>query len=112
MAGLCFKVVVHSTIFSVPLIVRKNVCILPSKSGIITLTLKPNKASFVPCHTITGKDIAYVRQLDPKLPLRPVEVEFENNRCHLEVCNTSDTTADFQYSHEITYFDMRSKGLV
>ena len=58
------------------------------------------------------KSIAYVGPLDPKLSLRPVEVEFENNRCCLEVFNMSDTTADFQYSHEITYFNARSKGLV
>ena len=46
------------------------------------------------------------------LPLRPVEIEFENNRCCLEVCNTSESTTKFQYSHEVTYFDARSKGLV
>ena len=46
------------------------------------------------------------------LPLRPVETEFENNRCCLEVCNTSDSTIEFQHSHELAYFDARSKGLV
>ena len=46
------------------------------------------------------------------LPLRPVEIEFENNRCCLEVCNTSECTIEFQYSQEIAYFDARSKGLV
>ena len=46
------------------------------------------------------------------LPLRPVEIEFENNRCCLEVCNTSDCTIKFQYGHEVTYFDAKSKGLV
>ena len=61
---------------------------------------------------ITGKGIAYVRPLDSTLPLRPVEIEFENNRCCLEVCNTSDSTIEFQYSHEVAYFDARSKGLV
>ena len=44
--------------------------------------------------------------------MRRVEIEFENNRCCLEVCNTSDCTIEFQYSQEITYFDARSKGLV
>ena len=44
--------------------------------------------------------------------MRPVEIEFENNRCCLEVCNTSDSTIKFQYSHEVAYFDARSKGLV
>ena len=61
---------------------------------------------------ITGKGIAYARPLDLTLPLRPVEIEFENNRCCLEVCNTSDCTTEFQYSHEVAYFDARSKGLV
>ena len=46
------------------------------------------------------------------LPLRPVEIEFENNRCSLEVCNTSDSTTEFQYGHEVAYFDARSKDLV
>ena len=74
--------------------------------------LKLSKTSFVPCHTIIGKGIAYVRLLDLTLPLRPVEIEFENNRCCLEVCNTSDSTTEFQYGHEVAYFDARSKGLV
>ena len=74
--------------------------------------LKLSKTSFVPCHTITGKGIAYVRPLDLTLPLRPVEIEFENNRCCLEVFNTSDSTIEFQYGHEVAYFDDRSKGLV
>ena len=70
------------------------------------------KTSFVPCHTITGKGIAYVRPFNLTLPLRPVEIEFENNRCCLEVYNTSDSTIKFQYGHEVAYFDARSKGLV
>ena len=74
--------------------------------------LKLSKTSFVQCHTITGKGIEYVRPFDSKLPLRPVEIEFENNRCCLEVYNTSDSTVEFQYSQEIAYFDARSKGIV
>ena len=85
---------------------------MPSKTGIIPLALKLSKTSSVPCHTISGKGIAYVRPVDLALPLRPVEIEFENNRCCLEVYNTSDSTVEFQYGHEITYFDARSKGLV
>ena len=46
------------------------------------------------------------------LPLRPIEIEFENNRCCLEVCNISDSTIEFQYGYEVAYFDARSKGLV
>ena len=73
--------------------------------------LKPSKTSFVPCLTITGKGIAYVRPLNLTLPLRPVDIECENNRCCLEVFYTSNSTIEFQYSHEVTYFDARSKGL-
>ena len=97
---------------SIPLVAKNNFRILPGQTGIISLVLKPSKTSFVPCHTITGKDIAYVRPLNFTLPLRSVQIEFENNRCCLEVCNTSDSTTEFQYSHEVAYFDARSKGLV
>ena len=69
--------------------------ILPSKTGIISLALKLSKTSFVPHHTITGKGIAYVRPFNSKLPLRPVEVEFENNRCCLEVTNTQTVPLNF-----------------
>ena len=91
---------------------RNNVQILPSKTGIISFALKLSKTSFVPHHTITGKGIAYIRPFDLTLPLRPVEIEFENNRCCLEVYNTSYSTVEFQYGYEIAYFDARSKGLV
>ena len=97
---------------SIPLITKNNVRILPRQTGIISLALKPSKTSFVPCLKIAGKGIAYVRPLDLTLPLEPVEIEFENNRCFLEVSNTSDSTIKFQYSHEVAYFDARSKGLV
>ena len=90
----------------------KNVRVLPGCTGIISLALKLSKISFVPHHTIIGKGFAFVKPLDSTLPLRLVEIEFENNRCCLEVCNTSDCTIEFQYGHEITYFDARSKGLV
>ena len=97
---------------SIPLIAKTTVHILPGKSQIVSLVLKLTKTSFIPQHTITGKGIAYAKPLDPKLPLRPVEVEFENNRCCLEIYNTSETTVEFHYSQEIAYFDARSKGLV
>ena len=97
---------------SIPLIAKNNVRILPSQTGIISLVLKLSKTSFVPCHTIIGKGIAHVRPLDLTLPLRPVKIEFENNRHCLEVCNTSDSTIEFQYGHEVAYFDAKSKGLV
>ena len=85
---------------SIPLITTTNIRVLP------------NKTSFIPHHMIIGKGIAYVKPFDSTLPLRPVEIEFENNRCCLEVCNTSDCTIEFQYGQEIAYFNARSKGLV
>ena len=98
---------------SIPLMATNNVRVLPGCTGIVSMALKPSKTSFVPCHMIIGKDIAYAKPLDPTLPLRPVEIEFKNNRCCLEVCNTSNCTIEFQYGQEITYFEARSKeGLV
>ena len=94
------------------MVAKNNVRILPRQTGIVSLVLKSSKTSFVPCHTIIGKGIAYVRPHDLTLPLRPVEIEFKNNRCCLEVCNTSNSTIKFQYGHEVAYFDARSKGLV
>ena len=49
---------------SIPLVAKNNVRILPRQTGIVSLVLKLSKTSFVPCHTITGKGIAYVRPLD------------------------------------------------
>ena len=97
---------------SIPLMATNNVRVLPGCTGIVSLALKPSKTFFIPRHTIIGKGIAYVKPLDPTLPLRLVEIEFENNRCCFEVCNTSDCTIEFQYSQEIAYFNARSKGLV
>ena len=97
---------------SITLMATNNVRVLPWCTGIVSLALKLSKTSFVPCHTIIGKGTAYVKPLDRTLPLRPVKIEFENNRYFLEVCNTSDYTIKFQYGQEIAYFDARSKGLV
>ena len=97
---------------SILLIATNNIRVLPRHTGIISLALKLSKTSIIPHHTIIGKGIAYVKPLDSTLPLRPVEIEFENNRCCLEVCNTSDCIIEFQYGQEIAYFDARSKGLV
>ena len=97
---------------SIPLTVRNNIRILPGKTGIVTLTLRPNKTSFTPRHTIIGKGIAYVKPLDQNLPFRPIEIEFENNHCCMEIHNTSDSTVEFLHGQEMAYFDARSKGLV
>ena len=97
---------------SIPLTVRNNMRILPGKTGVLSLTLQPNKTSFTPRHTIIGKGIAYVKPLDPNLPLRPIEIKFENNHCCIEIHNTSDSTVEFLHGQEMAYFDARSKGLV
>ena len=76
------------------------------------MTLQPNKTLFTPRHTITGKGITYVKPFDSTLPLRPIEIEFENNCCCIEVHHTSNSTVEFSYGQEIAYFDARSKGLV
>ena len=97
---------------SIPLMVRNNIHILPGKTGVVSLTLRLNKTSFIPRHTIIGKGIAYVKPLDPKLPLRPTEIEFENNHCCIKIYDTSDSTVEFLHRQEMAYFDARSKGLV
>ena len=97
---------------SIPLTVRNNIRILPGKTGVLALTLRPNKTSFTPRHTIIGKGIANVKPLDQNLPLRPIEIEFENNHCCIEIHNTSDSTVEFLHGQEMAYFDARSKGLV
>ena len=92
--------------------VSNNICVLPGKTVIISLTLPPNKTSFTPRHTITGKGVAYIKPLDSSLPLRLIEIEFENNHCCIEIHNTSDTTIELLHGQEMAYFDARSKGLV
>ena len=53
-----------------------------------------------------------MKPLDLNLPLRPIEIEFENNHCCIEIHNTSDSTVEFLHGQEMAYFDARSKGLV
>ena len=96
----------------IPLTVRNNIHILPVKTGLVSLTLQPNKTFFIPRHTIIGKGITYIKPLDSSLPLRPIEIEFENNRCCVEIHNSSDSTVEFLHGQEMAYFDARSKGLV
>ena len=95
----------------IPLTVRNNIQILPGKTGVVSLTLHPNKTSFTPRHTIIGKGVAYIKPLDPSLPLRPIEIEFENNCCCIEIHNTSDSTVEFLHGQDFD-FDARSKDLV
>ena len=96
----------------IPLIARNNMCVLPGKTGIVSLTLPPSKTSFIPRHTIMGQGVAYIKPLDPSLPLRLREIEFENNSCCIEIHNTSDSTVEFLHRQEMAYFDARFNGLV
>ena len=96
----------------IPLTVRNNIRILPGKTGVLSLTLQLNKTSFTPRHTIIRKGIAYVKPLDSNLPLRPIEIEFENNHCYIEIHNTSHSIVEFLHGQEMVYFYARSKGLV
>ena len=91
---------------SIPLTVRNNIQILPGKTGVVSLTLQLNKTSFTLRHTIIGKRVAYIKPLDPCLPLRPIEIEFKNNHCCIKILS------EFLHGQEMAYFDARSKGLV
>ena len=53
-----------------------------------------------------------MKPLDQNLPLRPIELEFGNNCCCIEIHNTSDSTVEFLHGQEMAYLDARSKGLV
>ena len=53
-----------------------------------------------------------MKPLDQNLPLRPIEIEFKNNHCCIEIHNTSDSTVEFLHGQEMAYFDARTKGLV
>ena len=97
---------------SIPIVAKNNVRILPGNTGIISAALKIGKTTFTPRNTIMGKGVAYMRPFDRTLPLRPIEVEFINNKCCLEIHNSSDSTVEFLFGNEIAYFDARSKGLV
>ena len=97
---------------SIPIVAKNNVRILPGHTGIVSAALKTSKSTFIPSNTIMDKGVTYVRPFDKMLPLRPIEIELKNNKCCLEIYNSSDSTVEFIFSKEIAYFDARSKGLV
>ena len=106
MARLCFQAVIHATNFYTTNCQEQCANIAQqNKNYIFGAKTKQSIFCAMPYHY-------WKRPVNFTLPLRPVEIEFENNRCCLEVYNTSDSTVEFQYGHEITYFDARSKGLV
>ena len=95
--GLCTHKLYIQQIL-VPLTVRNNVWALPGKTGVVSLSLQSNKTSYTPRHTITGKGVTYVKPFDSELPLRPIEIKFENNCCCIEVHNTSNSTCKVPFS--------------
>ena len=95
---------------SIPIVAKNNARILPGCTGIVSAALKTSRSTFIPRNTIMGKGVAYVRPFDKMLPLRPIEIELENNKCCLEIHNSSDSTVKFIFGND--YFDARSKGLV
>ena len=86
---------------SKPIVAKNNVRILPRITRIILAALKTGKTTFTPRNTIMGKGIAYVQPFDTTLPLQPIKVEFENNKCCLEIHNSSDSTVKFLFCNEI-----------
>ena len=97
---------------SMPIVAKNNVRILPGHTGIVSAALKTGRSTFIPRNTIMGKGVVYVRPFDKTLSLRPLEIEFENNKCCLEIHNSSHSTVEFLFGNEIAYFDARSKALV
>ena len=97
---------------SIPIVAKNNVSISPECTGIVSAALKTGKCTFTPRNTIMGKGVAYVRPCDKTLPLRPIEIELENNKCCLEIHNSSHSTVKFLFGNEIAYFNVKSKGLV
>ena len=90
---------------SIPIVAKNNVRILPGHTGIVPAALKTGKTTFTPRKTIMGKGIAHVRPFDSTLPLCPKEVKLENNKCCLEIHNSSDSTVEFTFGKEVGYFD-------
>ena len=78
---------------------------MPGCTGIVSAALKKSKTTFTPRNTIMGKGVAYVRPFETTLPLQPIEVELENNKCCLEIHNSSDSTVEFTFGNEIGYFN-------
>ena len=90
---------------SIPIVAKNNVGILPGCTGIVSAVLKTSRSTFISRNTIMGKGIAYVRTFYKTLPLRPIEIELENNKCCLEIHNSSDSTVKFIFGNEIAYFN-------
>ena len=93
---------------SIPLVAKNNVRILPRHTRIVLAALKTGKTTFTFRNTIMGKGVAYVRPFDTTLPLQPIEVELENNKCCLEIHNSPDSTVKFIFGKEILMHNLRA----
>ena len=98
--------------YDILIVAKNNVRILPGCTGIVSAALKTGRSTFILRNTIMDQGVAYVRPFDKMLPLRPIEIELENNKCCLEIYNSSDSVVKFIFGKEIAYFNARSKGLV
>ena len=87
---------------SILIVAKNNVRILPGHAGIVSAALKTGKTPFTPRNTIMEKGVAFVRPFDSTLPLGPIEVELENNKCCLEIYNSSDSTVKFTFGKKIS----------
>ena len=93
---------------SIPIVAKNNVRVLPGYTGIVSAALKTGKSTLTSRNTIMDKGTVYVKQFDRTLPLRPIEIEFENNKCCLEIHNSSDSTIEFLFGNEILMQDQRA----
>ena len=82
---------------SIPLVAKNNIRILPGHTGIVSAALKTGKTTFTPRNTIKAKGVAYVRPFDTTSPSQPTEVE--NNKCCLEIHNSSNSTVNFTFGN-------------
>ena len=85
---------------SIPTVAKNNVRILPGHTRIILAALRTGKTTFTPRNTIMGKGIFYVQPFDTTLPLS-IKVEFENNKCCIDIHNSSDSTVEFLFGNEL-----------
>ena len=86
---------------SIPIVTKNNVRILPGCTGIVSTALKTSRSTFIPRNTIMGKGVVYVSPFDKTLPLRPIEIELKNNKCCLEIHNSSGSTVKFTFGNEL-----------
>ena len=85
---------------SIPIEAKNNVGIFPGHTGIVSATLKIGKATLTPRNTIMGKGVAFIRPFDSTLPLWPITVKLENNKCCLEIHDSLNSTVEFTFGKD------------